>query len=55
MSTDFVYHELYMWHATPNFAGVIPYGNLVQPYKHAENPETKRRFRNLIDVSGLSR
>ena len=53
MATGFLYHELYMWHNTPNFAGVIPYGNPVQPYEHAENPETKRRFRNLLDVSGL--
>jgi acetoin utilization deacetylase AcuC-like enzyme len=53
MSTGFVYHELYMWHNTGNFAGVIPYGNPVQPGEHAENPETKRRFRNLLDVSGL--
>ena len=53
MSTGFIYHELYMWHAMPNFAGVMPYGNPVQPYEHVENPETKRRFRNLLDVSGL--
>ena len=53
MATGFLCHELYMWHNTPNFAGVIPYGNPVQPYEHAENPETKRRFRNLLDVSGL--
>jgi acetoin utilization deacetylase AcuC-like enzyme len=53
MSTGFVFHELYMWHNTGNFAGAVPYGNPVQPYEHAENPETKRRFRNLLDVSGL--
>jgi acetoin utilization deacetylase AcuC-like enzyme len=53
MKTGFIYHELYMWHNTGNFAGPIPYGNPVQPYEHAENPETKRRFRNLLDVSGL--
>jgi acetoin utilization deacetylase AcuC-like enzyme len=53
MSTGFVFHELYMWHNTGNFADVMPYGNPVQPYEHAENPETKRRFRNLLDVSGL--
>jgi acetoin utilization deacetylase AcuC-like enzyme len=53
MTTGFIYHELYMWHNTGNFAGAIPYGNPVQPGEHAENPETKRRFRNLLDVSGL--
>lgn len=53
MTTGFVYHELYMWHNTGNFAGPLPYGNPVQPYEHAENPETKRRLRNLLEVSGL--
>lgn len=53
MKTGFVYHELYMWHNTGNFAGALPYGNPVQPYEHVENPETKRRFRNLLEVSGL--
>jgi acetoin utilization deacetylase AcuC-like enzyme len=42
-----------MWHNTGNFAGPMPYGNPVQPYEHSENPETKRRFRNLLEVSGL--
>ncbi len=31
MSTGFVYHGLYMWHNTGNFAAVMPYGNPVQP------------------------
>jgi acetoin utilization deacetylase AcuC-like enzyme len=53
MKTGFVYHELYMWHNTGNYAGVMPYGNPVQPGEHAEGPETKRRFRNLLEVSGL--
>ncbi len=53
MATGFIFHELYMWHNTGNFAGVVPFGNPVQPYEHAENPETKRRIRNLLDVSGL--
>ena len=51
--TGFVWHELYAWHSTPNFAGVVPFGNPVQPGEHAENPETKRRLRNLLEVSGL--
>ena len=53
MKTGFIYHELYMWHNTGNFAGVIPDGNPVQPGMHVENPDTKRRFRNLLEVSGL--
>ena len=51
MATGFLYHELYMWHNTPNFAGVIPYGNPVQPYEHAENPETKRLSAGQAPVS----
>ena len=50
--TGFVWHELYMWHNTGNYAGVMPTGLTVQPYEHAENPETKRRFKNLMDVAG---
>lgn len=53
MATGFVSHELYMWHNTGNWAQVFPPGLTVQPGVHAENPETKRRFRNLIEVSGL--
>jgi acetoin utilization deacetylase AcuC-like enzyme len=53
MATGFVFHELYMWHNTGNFAGPLPFGTPVQPYEHSENPETKRRIRNLLEVSGL--
>jgi acetoin utilization deacetylase AcuC-like enzyme len=42
-----------MWHNTWNWALVRPPSLTVQPGEHAENPETKRRFRNLIEVSGL--
>lgn len=51
--TGFVWHEIYMWHNTGSYAGVMPYGNPVQPGTHVENPETKRRFRNLLEVSGM--
>jgi acetoin utilization deacetylase AcuC-like enzyme len=53
MATGFVCHELYMWHNTGNWAQVFPSGLTIQPGTHAENPETKRRFRNLVEVSGL--
>ena len=53
MSTGFVFHELYLWHNTWNWAQVFPPGLTIQPGEHAENPETKRRFRNLLEVSGL--
>ena len=53
MSTGWLSHELYLWHNTQNWAQVFPPGLTVQPGQHAENPETKRRFRNLLEVSGL--
>ena len=53
MATGFVWHELYMWHNTWNWAQVFPPSLTVQPGEHAENPETKRRFRNLLEVCGL--
>jgi acetoin utilization deacetylase AcuC-like enzyme len=53
MATGFVFHELYLWHNTGNWALVFPPGLTVQPGEHAENPETKRRIRNLVEVSGL--
>ncbi len=55
MATGFVWHELYVWHNTGNLAGVMPYGYPVQPGEHAEHPETKRRFKNLVEASGLLR
>jgi acetoin utilization deacetylase AcuC-like enzyme len=53
MSTGWLSHELYMWHDTGASAGVLPPGLGVQPGTPYENPETKRRFRNLVEVSGL--
>jgi len=44
-----------MWHNTGNAAGIMPSGLTVQPYEHAENPETKRRFKNLLDMTGLTK
>lgn len=54
MSTGLVWHERYMWHDTGSYAGVVPAGGLIQPDQTYEQPETKRRLRNLIEVSGLS-
>lgn len=53
MATGFVFHELYMWHNTWNWNQVFAPSLTVQPGEHAENPDTKRRFRNLLEVSGL--
>ena len=55
MNTGWVCHELYMWHNTQNWNQLFEPGLTIQPYEHAENPETKRRFRNLMEVSGPAR
>jgi acetoin utilization deacetylase AcuC-like enzyme len=51
--TGFLFHERYLWHDTRAAAGFIPAGGMVEPDRHAENPDTKRRLRNLLEVSGL--
>ena len=57
MSTGFFWDEKTFWHAGGNYAMTLPLGGLVQPMAAGglpESPETKRRFKNLIDVTGLS-
>jgi len=57
MTTGFFWDEKCFWHSGGNYAGTVPVGGLVQPLAAGglpENPETKRRLKNLIDVTGLS-
>lgn len=51
--TGFLYDESYFWHNTGNGALSLPPGGWIQPDIHSENPETKRRFKNLLERSGL--
>lgn len=53
MPTGWMSHELYLWHNTLNWNQLFEPDLTIQPGEHAENPETKRRFRNLMEVSGL--
>jgi len=55
MRTGFFWNERCFWHSGGNYAATMPVGGLVQPMAGGlpENPETKRRLRNLLDVSGL--
>lgn len=53
IKTGLVFHELYLWHHTGNHADYVPYGFPVEPLSHAESPETKRRIKSLMEVSGL--
>lgn len=57
MTTAFLWVERCFWHAGGNYALTLPLGGLVQPLAAGglpENPETKRRLKNLMDVTGLS-
>lgn len=47
-STGFLWHELFAWHE----AGTFP-APFLEPTVSFDLPETRRRFRNLVDASGL--
>ena len=56
MTTGFYFDERCLWHTTGEQVLFMPVGGYVQPPTgsgQAENPETKRRLKNLVDVSGL--
>ena len=56
MTTAFFTDERCFWHSGGNYAFMAPVGGLVQPAATGglpENPETKRRLKNLIEVTGL--
>jgi acetoin utilization deacetylase AcuC-like enzyme len=55
--TAFFHDELCLWHTTGEHALIMPIGGWVQPPAtsgHAESPESKRRLKTLMDVSGLT-
>ncbi len=54
--TAFLWNEHCFWHSGGNYASVAPLGGLVQPLAAGglpESPETKRRLKSLMDVTGL--
>jgi acetoin utilization deacetylase AcuC-like enzyme len=57
MTTAFFTDERCFWHGGGNYAFTLPVGGLVQPMPAGlpENPETKRRLKNLVEVTGLAR
>jgi acetoin utilization deacetylase AcuC-like enzyme len=56
MTTAFFTDERTFWHHGGNYSATLQVGGFVQPGGGLpENPETKRRLRNLIEVSGLAR
>jgi acetoin utilization deacetylase AcuC-like enzyme len=56
MTTAFFSDERCFWHGGGNYAFTLPVAGLVQPLAAGlpENPETKRRLKNLIEVTGLA-
>ena len=57
MTTAFFWDERCFWHGGGNYALTLSVGGFVQPLPAGlpENPETKRRLKNLAEVSGLWR
>jgi acetoin utilization deacetylase AcuC-like enzyme len=56
MTTGFYWDEKCFWHTGGNYTFTMPIGGVVQPLTAGgtpENPETKRRLKNLMDVTGL--
>ncbi|KAG2496888.1 hypothetical protein HYH03_005287 [Edaphochlamys debaryana] len=49
-TTGYLYHEAYFWH---NAGHIQNFGQRIEAWRHWENPETKRRFHNLVSISGL--
>ena len=55
MATGWLWEERYAWHDAGiwNDSAATPANAYAQPERAFENPETKRRFRNLLDVTGV--
>ena len=54
--TGWVFHESYLWHDTGRWRQGDPeLRRWIQAWEHYENPETKRRFNNLLEISGFSK
>ncbi|WP_027966949.1 class II histone deacetylase [Halomonas halocynthiae] len=51
--TGFAFHEHCMWHDSGPCSIFPTAGGHVQPAGAAEHPETKRRLRNLVEMTGL--
>ncbi len=54
--TGFFFDEKCFWHAGGNYAATLPIGGNVQPLAAGglpESPESKRRLKNLMEVTGL--
>jgi acetoin utilization deacetylase AcuC-like enzyme len=54
LRTGLVAHERYFWHDAGNGAGFSAANPYVQPDRHPESPDSKRRLLALLEVSGLA-
>jgi acetoin utilization deacetylase AcuC-like enzyme len=54
LPTGLVAHERYFWHDTGTGAGFSNTNQYMQPDRHPESPDTKRRLLALLEVSGLA-
>jgi len=57
-NSGFFHDEHCFWHSGGLFALTLPVGGWVEPPSgaaHAESPESKRRLKNLVEVSGLGK
>ncbi len=52
--TGLVWHERTMWSEQGKHAGIMMADYPVQPGRHHENPESKRRLKNLLDACGVT-
>ncbi|MEM1435943.1 MAG: class II histone deacetylase, partial [Pseudomonadota bacterium] len=53
-NTGLVWDERTMWHTTGPSSGIFSVHGQLQPGTHVENPETKRRLKNLLDGYGVT-
>jgi acetoin utilization deacetylase AcuC-like enzyme len=53
MTTGFVWHERYAWHDSRSLPDTFGPDALFEPEPSLDSPTTRRRLRNLLDVSGL--
>ena len=57
MTTGFFHDERCFWHGGGHYAFLAPVGGLVQPLASGglpESPESRRRFKNLIEATRLA-
>jgi acetoin utilization deacetylase AcuC-like enzyme len=53
LPTGWVFDERFLWHDTGTSAGMLAAGGWLEPHRHVESAESKRRFQSLVAVSGL--